>query len=521
MSFMSGFGEGFSRTFNQTLAANDQRKQDAFRIMYSDFLDRSKEKDKIAKNDQKNINLAKSLVEGIPGLPEGAWLTTYKWLNSGLDQETIIERLKTGKFNNKPSELPAGQINPATPETPAGQETQIQDQTQKIFNPFSREDQQKKIQSQVLSRISELTGLNPDQVKMVLTKDYQSDITPEMIAGAPAYIPGMPTTDAPKTLSQAQIAYDRAVQSGNKELQAAAKKDLDSIKEASRYDIEQEQGLKVPFEIAKDLRKPINEYNTSKNNMLSVVRHSGDLVNIVKDNPAVLADRTANAATWIANLSNDVTAVIGLFDNPEDMKAIGSAKKEVQTLENEYQKLQKSTVGKKIKSLETSRRLLEMKTKIMAYNLGIAYQQNGRAFSEAERSMFTEMAQGGTSPQTFFQNLSILVDNELQRVEDGASSLNNDVSVKMYNEKFPDKAIGKVVTGVYEDISKKPELQQTLDFLNQYRTFNSNIDTETGQESTPNNTNSGMISPQTKEEYDQLPSGTEYMAPDGSVRRKP
>lgn len=510
MSFMSGFGEGFSRTFNQTLAAKEQRKQDAFRIMYSDFLSRKKKKEDYERNDTQNIKLAKTLVEGVPGLPEGAWLNAYQWLSGGLDQDTVVERLKSGQFN-KPSELPAGEVNEATP-TPMEQTPDPIEQTNSIFDRFKGGNEQERIQNQILSQISEMTGLSMDDITKTMQQDFASQVSPELMATAPEFVPGAIERDMPKSLAQAQLAYDRAVETGNKTLIESTKKDLESLKDSSVYDVREGQRLEQPIKILEARKKEIGEYNAAKSNMLSVIRHSGDLRNIVSTNPAVLADTVAGAATFATNLAQNFNAVKDIFNDPEDTKIMSTAKKKLSALEKEYEALEKSTVGKNIKNLETSRRLLNMKTQIMAYNLGMAYQQSGRAFAEAEREMFTEMAKGGTNPETFFQNLSVLVNGELARVEDMGNMINQDPSIEWYNKTFTDSPMEKPVTSVYDDIAEKPELQETMDFLDQYNNLNTES-TEIGTSDIP--------SPQSKDEYDQLPSGTEYIAPDGSKRRKP
>lgn len=117
MSFMKGFGDGFERAFQAGIERKERRRDDTFKLMYEDFLKNRETDATRKKEDRKAVDKAKALVDGLD-LPEGAWVNAYQWVQAGLDDKEIVERLSTGTFS--PSELPAGETN--TP-TPAEQQT--------------------------------------------------------------------------------------------------------------------------------------------------------------------------------------------------------------------------------------------------------------------------------------------------------------------------------------------------------------------------------------------------------------
>lgn len=97
MSFMAGFGEAFSRSFEAETERSDRRKQDTFKLTFDRYMKNKDKRDEAEKASTKNINKAKSLAE-MYGQPPEAWTKVYEMLQSDVDDTDIRKTLETGKF---------------------------------------------------------------------------------------------------------------------------------------------------------------------------------------------------------------------------------------------------------------------------------------------------------------------------------------------------------------------------------------------------------------------------------------
>lgn len=95
MSFAEGFGDAFSKSFNAGLEREEEKKKDAFRIAYADFVDRRKTYDEDKKKDALRVNQAKSLAK-LAGVPDEAWPKVYEMLGSGATADQIKDDLRAG-----------------------------------------------------------------------------------------------------------------------------------------------------------------------------------------------------------------------------------------------------------------------------------------------------------------------------------------------------------------------------------------------------------------------------------------
>lgn len=531
MSFMQGFGEGFSRTFNQTLAQNHERKQDAFRLFYNDYLDRKKERSNFEQEDTKRIKQAKALVEGT-GLPEGTWVKAYEWLDAGLPQDEVIKRLSTGTFG--PSDLPAGQTNPAVMETQKalGQEgiqgpvpgaspqpqvppqqpqavAQVAPKQSFIQDILNKDEDPNKYKDYALGQIGKYTGLPPEAIDKVLTQAPERSVTPEMMAGM-TFTPGPQERDLPQTVDKASAIYDRAKRAFDTNPSAINKKrmedaltDLEAMKKPSLEVEDRKYMNETPNTIQRAYHQDKQKYEAQKVNTISMLRRADDMTSIIKQKPEALAEWTAGAASLGVNLVQNIDAAIGLFkDSPN------AAFSKVAQLEKQYQnEINKYGAGKNIMDLETAKRLLDMNANIMAYNIGIAYGQDGRSFAEAERKMFIDMLKGGSKDQTFFQNLSLLVNGEVLRVKDVGDSLRNNSEVLEYNERFPNNKMALLVDDIFDSIEVDPKAKKAMEFLAPYNNNNIGVQQQEQQNNIPEGYTPIGRSPDGK---------IVYRAPDGS-----
>lgn len=117
MGFMSGFGPAFARSFELARERSHEKEQDLFRMKFADYTAKRDEYTKTKAAVAKRVRLAKSYAESKD--PQ-IWPKIYEWLDAGMDEDTIQERLE-GHFsveNGQPS-VPAGP-DQAAAANPAG-----------------------------------------------------------------------------------------------------------------------------------------------------------------------------------------------------------------------------------------------------------------------------------------------------------------------------------------------------------------------------------------------------------------
>lgn len=94
-SFMEGFGNAFASSFNAGMARNEERRNDTFKLMYSDYLERKKETATKKREVEQNIKFSKTLASDY-GLPQEAWQKIYEWKDAGLDDKQIFSNIEQG-----------------------------------------------------------------------------------------------------------------------------------------------------------------------------------------------------------------------------------------------------------------------------------------------------------------------------------------------------------------------------------------------------------------------------------------
>lgn len=115
--FMSGFGNAFASSFREGMAREEERKNDTFKLMYSDYLDRRKQQESTNREVEKNIKYAKTLASDY-GLPSEAWQKIYEWKDAGLDDKVIFDNIQNGvwgtaaKTDQAPTPDTAAQVDP-------------------------------------------------------------------------------------------------------------------------------------------------------------------------------------------------------------------------------------------------------------------------------------------------------------------------------------------------------------------------------------------------------------------------
>jgi hypothetical protein len=102
MSFMAGFADGFAKSFGAAEERRHERKQDAFRVAYDSYMKKKDDFEAAKKKDTELVNSAKGIVamarDSNPNTPESAWQTAYKYLQTGLPSDNVLERIEKTTF---------------------------------------------------------------------------------------------------------------------------------------------------------------------------------------------------------------------------------------------------------------------------------------------------------------------------------------------------------------------------------------------------------------------------------------
>lgn len=123
MSFMGGFGESFSRSFENAKDRRAVKENEVFRMTYADYLDRQKEDRKRDTETTAKIRRAKTLAQ-LGGAPEEAWTNVYEMLDAGLDESNVLTTIRSGKWEQSQGAVDQDgtQTSPAAP-SPATEQT--------------------------------------------------------------------------------------------------------------------------------------------------------------------------------------------------------------------------------------------------------------------------------------------------------------------------------------------------------------------------------------------------------------
>lgn len=595
MGFMAGFGPAFSDAFNAGNDRRAKRKDDLFKLTYSEFLDRREKYEKKKESDSKLIGSAKTLARDLAGNEE-YWPKVYDWLQSGMSENTILELIQNGEFETAPTATPEvqdigppeevqmadnGLANP-TAEMPAAQSDVAQmampeqdsGMMGKLFPGMAQAKRDRDINSS-LDQVSQVSGMKREEIDQIMKgtgNTVKTDSSGIVYKRKPTPVePDKINTPEESWIEQthAQREYDLNPTATNEvRLQKAndrvrALKDLQVIKEESRARADAaKEGRPYGFFSAKRfdengnmvgsvLVKPSNDgfetdggqfvpknqiklwqkdeqddYKklasaTAKIGTDHVKRGSGvkDLLYTAKDmsdivaqsKGAVLGQRTAGLAGLATDWAQELTTIKQVLTD-DNVANDAEAGVKLSDLDRTIQGL----LGKNITDLATQRALLDAKATIFAYKLGMAMGQEGRALAETERMVFQRLADSGSNPEKFNQNLANLVSDQVRSFDSSSADLNNynievEAFQRLYGWKEPPF---QTVPTFGELMVKEPELKQAYDYFKPF------MNTASGAATPQDQSGAQPVQVKSVEEYNSLPSGTSYIDPNGKRRIK-
>jgi hypothetical protein len=496
MGFGAGFGEAFSRSFEQQRQRSHERETDEFRYRMETFTKNKEKYDTYKTEDARHASLAKKLVE-LTGQPPEAVGAVYGMLKDGMDENTALAVLQKKKFKADPAsadqqtEAALAPPEDTTAPAPAAPAPGLDGGgfLSKIFPGM------KKFKgSGVEQRVQDTTGMTPEEIAQI-----DQGYTPEGMPETPGQWTDTSSTEtndvveAKKLFDQANYALKQ--NPGDPDLKAgydAAKRQYESIvagtqvkanaggfgqapstigtmeivvtnpdgtkspavgqmtaegtfmvdgqpvEARAKSDDEKERGQKI----IEKLGEPALEYNDKVQNLSQAYTAFGNAKRIIDENPEVLQERTAGLDQYFVDLGKDVQAGMKLVNetlaNPENGDP-GQLEKVEKDLEAASQDVNLGPMQK----LAAAKGLLNVQYAIAAYHVAAAKGQKDKGLSETERKMFQELPNSATSPEQWIQTIGSVLVPEKQALAKQAELLpQSNLDYKRFIEDYGYSPVG-------------------------------------------------------------------------------
>ena len=277
----------------------------------------------------------------------------------------------------------------------------------------------------------------------------------------------------------------------------------------------------------------VKDYNTQKTSFIGALGTADKMQQILQRNPAA-ATKVASLTTLLNTTQNELGASLDLFRNLGSLgqsieKDLGdpnadpdAIKEKVAAYKSEINDMLLNSQGK---SLAEDRALYTAMRSALAYDLAAAYGQKGQGLSDKETQRFMTMINGdtpeivGNQIKSALSNIWLKVESNRRSTKDVVEKTNSDITARLG---------GQVKTGL--EVSRIGDDIMSMDLPDQDKLRLNQILKSVSSNTVANTINipqdQPVIQPQqikvnSKEEFDKLPSGTTFIAPDGSIRIKP
>lgn len=151
MSFMEGFGNAFSSSFQKSYDRSAQQRDDIFKMNYANYLEGSKERRKADQAAKDEIKQAKKMTEWA-GAPQEAWPTVLSWIQAGASLKDVNEKIKGGTWEKNASETPqqSDSLLASSSMTPQQTSTEVDPRASMQQTTQMTQDSQKKVGGNML-----------------------------------------------------------------------------------------------------------------------------------------------------------------------------------------------------------------------------------------------------------------------------------------------------------------------------------------------------------------------------------
>lgn len=478
MGFAAGFGEAFSRSFEQQRQRSHERETDEFRYRMETLVKDKDKYDAHKKEDSQYAGLAKDIVQNT-GAPPEAVGKAYGMLKNGASYDDVMKVFQGGKFKVTKA---------AEEQTEAAMGTPTEDTTQpaapapgldgggllsQVFPGMKKFGGSR--EERVNQRVQTTTGMTPEEIAQI-DAGYTP---PDMNTGEVEYTPQGPAGD---NITDAKIVMDEAnfalkanpSDPGLQQAADAARRRYETVVQAKTVegkvsDVGQANGtlgttevvatgpdgqkrvllanqtvdgfvdpatgqplpdarsrtvdeVKMEADIQEKLGEPALKHQEAAANLAQAYTAYGIADKIIQENPNVLQERTAGLTQYFVDLGKDIVA---------GMEVVNEALASPETADpNELMAIEKKLEEKmadpslgEAQKLAAAKGLLDVQYALGAYHVASAMGQDGRALQENERKMFTDLPNNATSYEQWKQLIGSILVPQKQALDKKAEML--------------------------------------------------------------------------------------------------
>jgi hypothetical protein len=516
--FMAGFGSGFSSAFERGLAMEKAKQENTFEKMYKTFETNKSYLDEYKTQDAKDVQAAKAIMGQVPGMPGEALGEVYQKVKSlgyddALKWAAAVKLEKTGTIPTQTDaamnsgKAPQGE-NVFAPVAPKSAGGGAMDKIKGGIDQLKYFGQKNVYEGQI-KRMQEATGLGRKEVEKILT------------------------------MNQGGIPMDAEVEAASRnQFQATP------IEQGGQTMLDQ-----VPVEKIWEQRNKIftaaNEENTKlqgrKTNLTTLVGSVAENTRMAQENPAIITTYASGASQLLTAAKQEILSIMeittggGAKVNKDAAPAMAQRRTDIEKRIDDLENLNVVDAAGKVardKELFAQRKALD------AYTLASMYAQDGRSLSEAERTLFQKMFDSDVDPAAYAQNMKELVNREIAITDMKSQEVDSRVGVTDFNTQIDNsKYKGNKSfyvdfnTSTFTDDIKGTPTEEALAFINQGQAPSGTATPPPAAGTTPPPAEGAPVTPApqdtgqvqtvvSQEQYNALPPGTRYRAPDGSVRTK-
>lgn len=468
MGFMAGFGPAFSDSFERGNERNAKRRDDLFKITYSDFIDRRKQKEEWEREDAKAARKAEALLEN-SGVDPRAYPHVYKQVQAGIDDTVILNDLRTGRFefNDKETKTPEGVdpeseatpesdpmaaqmsesgMNPAAPAAPAAApESPVPQENGfnlgKLFPKFRPGGRAERDRNRALEATAGAAGTTVEDVQGTLTGTGYTppDIDTTGIKFTPAIAGGdfVPMAEAHFKMKQAQ-ANGNVAQAAHFEGMIKSHDFANVMEEAAKnpggfslwvvqdaegkqkhvvgkqtengiLDAKTQEVLQPIRPIMEEEEKRWKELAAGSETITQYKKKQADLASAyaLGDELTQMADAAPEALTTVGTVTTGIAAIAREIDAAISLIAKTGATPETMAELKKYEdQVTKMALSPGVKDAAEIRALMDAKIKLASYRFSATEGVAGRDRSNLDIQRFDQIVRASKDPEVFKKNLA-------------------------------------------------------------------------------------------------------------------
>ena len=208
--------------------------------------------------------------------------------------------------------------------------------------------------------------------------------------------------------------------------------------------------------------KPVQEYKSKLIQATSGIRIAGQLMEMVDNDPEVLADISSGLSLTANNVVKELSAFGSLFEKTDNGESVSLGEDQVRMMERDLANIDPSAIQDRASKYA----LFKAKTLLYIYRMGAVEGQEGRALTEADIARLETMLGASTDPTSYKENLVEYTQSNIDMLDDTARMMAQyNVAYDQYNQLtggFVPYSIPAPTTKQFIQESGDPQLQETF-----------------------------------------------------------